>query len=307
MSPRTSFRADIDLAPPDEPRAIDLGAARRAFFKTIGFGAAGAAVVGAASLGSASAQQAAINDADILNFALNLEYLEAEFYQRAAFGIGLQPGDIEGSGAQGTVSGGRQVQFSDPSTGKYAVEIANDELAHVRFLRATLGSNKVARPSIDLNLAFTFAAQEAGLIGPTQTFDAFGSDLNFLLAAFIFEDVGVTAYNGAAPLISNPTLLSGAARILAVEGYHAGAVRALLYAQGVYTATQQISDARDSLDGPTDDDQGIGNAITSNIIPSDANGLVYARTPQQVLNIVYLNPNGQRTGFFPNGLNGTLR
>ncbi len=45
----------------------------------------------------------------------------------------------------------------------------------------------VARSSIDLNLAFTFTAQEAGLIGPIHTFNAFGSDLNFLLAAFSFD------------------------------------------------------------------------------------------------------------------------
>ncbi|MDX7951737.1 ferritin-like domain-containing protein [Lichenihabitans sp. Uapishka_5] len=268
-------------------------------------GLAGAAVIGAGT--KASAQAAGISDVDIFNFALNLEYLEAEFYQRAAFGRGLQPGDIEGTGTLGMVDGGKQVQFADANIGKYAVEIANDELAHVRLLRRALGSNAVARPAIDLGFSFTLAARAAGLVGPNDTFDAFGSDMNFLLAAFIFEDVGVTAYKGAAPLISDPANLSGAARILAVEGYHAGAVRTLLYANGFYQQTQAISDARDSLDGSSDLDQGIGDANTSNIVPSDASGQVFGRTPQEVLNIVYLNPNTQPTGFFPNGLNGTLR
>ena len=290
---------------PAASRKIDLAAGRRAFMQTIGFGMAGAAVLGAAGAGPAAAQ--AVNDVDIFNFALNLEYLEAEFYTRAAFGQGLQAGDIEGTGAQGTVAGGRQVPFSDPNIRYYANEIANDELTHVRLLRSVLGGNKVARPSIDLNLSFTIAARSAGLVGPTGTFDAFANDLNFLLAAFIFEDVGVTAYKGAAPLISDPANLSGAARILAVEGYHAGAIRALLYANGFYSQTQAISDARDSLDGPADLDQGIGTATTSNIVPSDAGGVAFSRTTQQVLNIVYLNANTQPTGFFPNGLNGTIR
>lgn len=307
MASRPEFRIDDSQAETDAPRPINLGAARRAFFQTIGLGVAGAAVLGATGFGPASAQSSAMTDIDIFNFALNLEYLEAEFYQRAAFGQGLQPGDIEGTGTLGTVAGGRKVQFADANIAKYAVEIANDELAHVRLLRSALGGNKVARPSIDLGLAFTFAARAAGLAGPNDTFDAFGSDANFLLAAFLFEDVGVTAYNGAAPLISDPANLSGAARILAVEGYHAGAVRALLYANNFYSQAQAISNARDSLDGASDLDQGIGDPTTSNIIPSDANGQVFARTPQQVLSIVYLNAGAQPTGFFPNGLNGNLR
>ena len=161
--------------------------------------------------------------------------------------------------------------------------------------------------SIDLSLAFTFAARAAGLVGPQGTFDAFANDANFLLASFIFEDVGVTAYNGAAPLISSPANLSYASRIYAVEAYHAGAIRSLLYVNGFYQQAQAISDARDSLDGPTDLDQGIGDVNTSNLVVSTPGGLAFARTTQQVLNIVYLNPNTTPTGFFPNGLNGTIR
>ena len=221
--------------------------------------------------------------------------------------MGLNPNEVSGTGTLGAVSGGRQVQFATQSIANYANEIARDERLHVNTLRAALGSNAVARPAIDLNLAFTFAAQEAGLIGQGQTIDAFANETNFLLAAFIFEDVGVTAYHGAAPLLTDPLNLSGAAGILAVEAYHAGIIRTVLYERGLYSQAQAISDARDSLDGPTDDDQGIGDATTSNLVPVDAAGVAFARTPQQVLNIVYLNPNGTPTGFFPNGLNGRFR
>ena len=289
----------------DEPRPIDLAAGRRAFMRTVGLGLAGSAVLAADASGPASAQ--AVTDIDILNFALNLEYLEAEFYQRAAFGRGLGAGDIEGTGTQGAVTGGRAVPFRDANVRGYANEIANDELAHVRFLRQQLGANRVARPAINLSTAFTAAARAAGLVPANGTFDAFANDANFLIAAFLFEDVGVTAYRGAAPLISNPLYLFASARILAVEGYHGGLVRTLLYQGGFFTQAQGISNARDSLDGSSDLDQGIVNATTVNLVPSDANGVAFPRTTSQVLNVVYLNASTRPGGFFPQGTNGRIR
>jgi len=63
----------------------------------------------------------------------------------------------------------------------------------------------------------------------------------------------------------------------------------------------------DSLDGPSDDDQGIGTAAVSGLVPTDANAIVYGRAPGQVLNVVYLNPNVVRSGgFFLAGVNGLL-
>lgn len=287
------------------PRAINLEAGRRAFLGAVGLGVVGAALFNPGSVKSAFAQS--VTDVDIFNFALNLEYLEAEFYLRASVGQGLANAEVTGTGTLGPVAGGRAVPFATQAIANYANEIARNERAHVNTLRSALGSNAVARPAIDLNLAFTFAARAAGLAGPNDNFDAFANETNFLLAAFIFEDVGVTAYNGAAPLIKDPRNLAGAASILAVEAYHAGIIRTILYSRGLFSQAQAISNARDSLDGTSDDDQGIGDTTTSNLTPVDERGLVYGRTPQQVLNIVYLNPNGQPTGFFPNGLNGTVR
>jgi len=287
---------------------------RRGFFRAFG---AAAVVTGGVALLAGRADAATPSDPDILNFALNLEYLEAQFYSYAVNGTGLAASMLTGTGTQGTVTGGRKVNFTDPAVAAYAKEIAGDEIAHVNFLRSALGTAAVAMPSIDVgtdpNGAFSSAARAAGLVGPGQSFDPYANDENFLLGAFIFEDVGVTAYKGAAPLISNKTYTEAAAGILAVEAYHASIVRTTLYAKGIQTpslidATEAISNARDSLDGPTDDDQGIRNiGNASNIVPLDNNGIAYSRSTGQVLNIVYLNSMAvSQGGFFPAGVNGTI-
>lgn len=273
-----------------------------------GFDTATAATPRAAATGSTrQASTNAISDVAILNFALNLEYLEAEFYHYAAFGHGLDFGLTTGKGNRGGVTGGRLVHFATRNIRNYAVEIAHDETRHVMFLRQALGSAKVAQPAINIQSSFTAAARAAGLIGPNETFDPYANENNFLLAAYIFEDVGVTAYKGAAPLIDNRTFLDAAAGILAVEAYHAGIIRTVLYSKGLMEPARAISVARDSLAGPGDDDQGIGTPGVANLVPADQNALAFGRTPARVLNVAYLTPYARtKGGFFPAGVNGAL-
>ena len=289
-------------------RSAENESDRRVFLKAAGVAGLGTLGAGAALAATAeSADAAAITDGAVLNFALNLEYLEAEFYNFAAFGTGLKDSMTGGKGKHGGVAGGRKVTFTTPAIESYAREIAIDELDHVKFLRKALGSAKVARPALDIQASFTAAAQAAGLVAPGQTFDPYANENNFLLAAFLFEDVGVTAYKGAAPLISNKTYLEAAAGILAVEAYHAGIIRTALYGKGLQAETEKLSGARDSLDGKRNKDQGIGNSSVANLVPTDKNGVAYSRTPGQVLNIVYLNPKSvKKGGFFPKGVNGIV-
>ena len=295
-------------------RSAENPADRRRFLK--GASIAGLGVVGATALGGITAtaasaatdtDTAAISDGAILNFALNLEYLEAEFYSNAVYGHGLPSSMTGGKGDLGPVTGGHKVPFKTKRIAEIAKEIAGDEKDHVAFLRSALGGAKVARPAINIQASFTAAAIAAGLIKKGQTFNPYANEDFFLLGAFIFEDVGVTAYKGAAPLISNKTYLGAAAGILAVEAYHAGTIRTELYNHGLAADANAISAARDSLDGKSDDDQGVTKDGVANIVPTDSNGLAFGRTLGQVLNIVYLNPKSVNSGgFFPKGVNGQL-
>ncbi|MDQ3070245.1 MAG: ferritin-like domain-containing protein [Acidobacteriota bacterium] len=277
---------------------IDLGR-RKSFGKALMLGAG----VGLAAMPSVGAREAGDpSDEDILNFALNLEYLEAEYYTRGVTGRGL---------VEGNVQGGSQVPFQSDDVRDILAEIAANERAHVAYLRGVLKNDAIKFPAVDFIGGFREAGKRAGL---GDNFNPFADEVSFMLGGYLFEDVGVTAYKGASPLIDDDDVLEASAGILAVEGYHMGSLRWLLYRRGerAHLTANAISDARDALDGPMDLDQGITKpgpqGIRANIVPTDEFGRAFSRTPQQVLNIVYLTPqkNMGRGGFYPNGMNGAI-
>lgn len=284
-----------------------------------------------------SAFAAAVTDTDILNFALNLEFLEAAFYTLAT--NGALPTYATGAGGTGT--GGTvvtknsnnystcKVPWSVPSVNAYALEIAIHERNHVTTLQKALGANAVAQPNLDLYNSFIALGNLIGV----ANFDPFASDLAFLLGAYIFEDVGVSAYHGAAPLITDKTnVLPPAVQIHAIEAYHAGLVRTSLFAMDqvatplgpagtLATLTQKISGVRATLDGTagkTPDDIGVTTNTTValnsgsasypqvTIVNADSNSIGWARTTTQVLDIVYASATTVKGGFYPKGLNGNI-
>ena len=101
--------------------------------------------------------------------------------------------------------------------------IVSDSLLLLTKHTVSTGASAVAQPQINLT-AVSAAANAAYGTTLSPMFNYYSSDVTGLLSAFIFEDVGVTAYNGAAPLISDKTLLAAAVGIGLIEGYHAGIV-----------------------------------------------------------------------------------
>jgi len=277
-----------------------LALSRRDSLKTL----AAAGLCAAAGPFPSHAQSAQVKDEDILQFALNLEYMEAEYYLHATTGKGIDAADV-GSEAGG-VKGGRKVDFQNKAIREFVEELAENELAHVRFYRKTLGSQAVSRPAIDFEAGFAAVAKSIG----APDFDPFADDMGVLLGGMLFEDVGVTAYAGAAPLLKKREYVEAAAGILAVEAYHMGMARSQLYVMGekAQKLANAVSDARKKLDGP-DKDQGIVLNSKANVVPSTAEAIAFHRTPQEVLHIVYLTEKSGASsgGFYPKGMNGTIK
>ena len=135
---------------------------------------------------------------DVLNFALTLEYLEAEFYTNIVGSVGYM-----------TASPAAQSALS---------KIKDDEVKHVAFLKSVLGTAAIAKPNFD------FTAGSGSGTGPFAGY--LGIYAVQLAMAQTFEDTGVRAYKGQAPnLQSNRTVLTAALKIHSVEARHASHVR----------------------------------------------------------------------------------
>jgi len=292
---------------------------RRAFFTA----ALGAAAAGAGALAfSAVADAQTVTDVDQLNFLLNLGYLQANYYGFATTGVAIAAGFTTGPTTAGAATGGRKVAFADAQVSRLAFELAAEDLAQVASLRAVVGVAAVSQPAIDLSAtatsAFSRIAQDAGIVAPGAVFDPYASDDNFLLGAFLFEDVVASAYTGAAPRLTNLAFVDFAAALLGTKGYHAATVRGTLYRKGLANAalidrTEALSRTRDTLSGAADRDQGVaavdrGRGTESNVVPTAADGTVFGRSAAETLNIAYLSRAAVTAGgFFPAGVNGTIR
>ncbi|MGI4827618.1 MAG: ferritin-like domain-containing protein [Janthinobacterium lividum] len=331
----------------------DKGLSRRNFLVGAGAIGASAALAGCGDNNTAATfTTTGLNDVDILNFALQLEYLEAEFYLYAATGAGLSAADA-GTGAGTTTVPSTGTKLTGLTTAQQNIvnEIAYDEQQHVKFLRSALGAQANARPNIDLTF-FGPLAMVAGITTVatgTGSFNPFANFDSFLVGAFIFEDVGVTAYNGAAPLITAAGVASGylaaAAGIMAVEAYHAAYVRTAITANAIalstttpgtgttnattttsysqFAAANKVSTLRAALGGASETPLTLPNTVlapgtapaasltapapvyASSIVAANTSALAYARTPDQVLHIVYGSATvGTKSGgFFPSGAN----
>lgn len=260
---------------------------RRSLLRKLGMAGAAAGAAFASGGISLKADPSSPTPVDILQFALNLEYLEAEFYTVATLGKTIEEVGIgiSGSGRTGPTTGGKKVNLSNSPvfTDRVAEEIGADERAHVTLLRTALKDahvEPIAKPEIFL---------DALGIG-------FSCEASFLTLARIFEDIGVTAYGGAAQLHSftSSPYIGTAARILAAEAEHVGNIRLQVARLGI--ATKPL-DSADIIPAPSG----------KKFISVNSMGLTEIRTPGQVLYLAYGgNANATSGGFFPEGVNGRL-
>ncbi len=201
---------------------------RRKFIRFAGiFGASAAVIGGLSSCDNDDDDMDAINlgsgDTGVLNYAYALEQLEAAFYTRV---------------------------IASPFSGMTATETAlltdirDHEIAHREFFKSVLAGSAIG--ALDVNFtSINFASRD-----------------NVLATAKAFEDLGVSAYNGAGKLLTDGANLLLAGKIVSVEARHAALIRDLIT---------------------------MNSFAASDVV--DANGLDVQRTPDQVLAIAgtYLN------------------
>lgn len=266
---------------------------RRKFLKTLGAATAAVTAMGIdpRSAGAqSSTATATATELAVLNFALNLEYLEAEFYTYGQYGYGIEQmgigvdGVASGSNPStgGVTTGGMKVSFPNNLAFSQAItsEIGVDERAHVVLLRSFLGKLAIAKPNITLN-ALGFG---------------FGSENEFLTLARIFEDIGVSAYGGAAYLLTTPFVIQTAARILAVESQHVGTLHTQIARLNI---SSPVLDGADLVPPPT-------GTQSQYLSINPANGLPALRSVGQVLALAYGGVGVSMGGFFPTGINGAF-
>ena len=274
---------------------------RRNFMAALGMtgAAAGAALLSGctSSTVAVSTTTVAPGESDVLNFALNLEYLEATFYSYITQGADLPASVTAGSGA---ITGApAKLTFATQQITDQLNEIYFDELNHVIALRTLLASAAVPRPAINLAAAGTISTAAIALSIARQ-----------------FEDVGATAYAGALTLLTSSSL-NYAIQILAVEGFHAGALRLVSIQNSIsYSQADSLDvkpfdpgSAAAAAAGPTASGAFFATAGAASASSSTPAGFAFTRTTSQVLQILYGTAGVIGTtkgGFFPNGLNGLI-
>jgi hypothetical protein len=160
-------------------------------------------------IGTAWAASLGEGDVAILNYAYALEQLEAAFYTKVT--------DHPFNG----------ITQNETET---FVEIRDHEEAHKSFLKKALGDHAIPEIEVDFSQV------------------DFKSRSSALAAADSFENLGIAAFNGAGPLISNADYLAAAGTIVSVEARHAAMISALLHGPSAASAGKGHVSA-EGLDG----------------------------------------------------------
>ncbi|KAJ6318121.1 hypothetical protein OIU76_013629 [Salix suchowensis] len=256
------------------------------------------------------------SDIDLLEFPLNLEYLEAEFFLYGSMGQGL-----DSFAPNLTMGGPRPLGAKkanlDPYTRDIIKQFAWQEVGHLRDF---------PRPLLDLSTK-SFAKTMDAAFGKrlSPPFDPYASSLHYLIASYVIPYVGLTGYVGANPKLQAAASKRLVAGLLAVESGQDAVIRGLLYEHalirlhpyGITVAefTNRISDLRNKLGQEGVKDEGLvvpeklgaEGRVRGNVIAGDEYSVGYARTPEEILRIVYSSGNESTPGgFYPKGADGRI-
>ncbi|KAB2625145.1 desiccation-related protein PCC13-62-like [Pyrus ussuriensis x Pyrus communis] len=263
------------------------------------------------------------SDVDLLEFPLNLEYLEAEFFLYGSLGYGLDK--VYPSLAQGGPSPiGAKKAHLDDFTRDVIEQFGWQEVGHLRAIKKTVKG--FPRPLLNISAASFAHVFDSAFERPLNPpFDPYANSINYLLASYLIPYVGLTAYVGASPKLQGATAKRLVAGLLGVESGQDAVIRALLYERaklkvepyGITVAefTTVISELRNKLghEGLKDEglvvpiDLGAEGKVSGNILAGDEYSVAYDRTPEEILRIVYGSGNERVPGgIYPKGAGGRI-
>ncbi|KAG4990385.1 hypothetical protein JHK87_023842 [Glycine soja] len=263
------------------------------------------------------------SDVDLLEFPLNLEYLEAEFFLFGSLGYGLDvvaPNLTEG----GPPPIGARLARLDSLVRDIILQFGFQEVGHLRAIKSTVRG--FPRPLLDLSTASFAKVMNSAFGRPlVPPFDPYANSINYLLASYVIPYVGLTGYVGANPLLQNATSKRLVAGLLGVESGQDAVIRTLLYEYRTLSVqpynvtvaefTNRISMLRNNLGGSGLKDEGLvvpreqgaEGRVTGNILVGDKDSLSYPRTPREILRIIYGGGDEHVPGgFYPKGASGRI-
>ncbi|KAI7746135.1 hypothetical protein M8C21_032417 [Ambrosia artemisiifolia] len=269
-------------------------------------------------------------DMDLLEFPLNLEYFEAEYFLFGSLGKGLdtiEPGlAAKGPPPIGAKQANLSLLIKDVIT-----QFAYQEIGHLRAIKKLVQG--FPRPLLNLSAKSFGTVMDAAVGNPlSPPFDPYANDLNYLISCYVIPYVGLTGYVGANPKLESPDsrkLLYGydklVAGLLGVESGQDAVIRSLLYERAnekvvpyditVGEFTQKISQLRNKLGNDGLKDEGLKVPIElgaekntqGNVLAGDEDSVAYGRTPQEILRIVYGTGDEKAPGgFYPQGGDGAI-
>lgn len=263
------------------------------------------------------------SDVDLLEFPLNLEFLEAEFFLWGSLGHGLDSQAPELAGGGPAPIGARMAHL-DPLTRDIVAQFAFQEVGHIRAIKKTVPG--FPRPLLNMSRE-AFATVMNNAVGKTldPPFDPYANTINYLLASYVIPYVGLTGYVGANPKLKTPAAKRLVAGLLGVESGQDAVIRTMLFERamqkvepyGITVAefTNKISILRNKLgNGGLKDEglvvrriEGAEGKITGNVLVGDKDSLSYPRTPEEILRIVYSTGKENKPGgFYPKGAEGRI-
>lgn len=262
-------------------------------------------------------------DVDLIEFPLNLEYMEAEFFLWGSLGHGLDKFAPELADGGPAPIGARIAKLS-PLIRDVIAQFGFQEVGHVRAIKDTVAG--FPRPLLNLSReSFATVMNDAFGHPLAPPYDPYANDINYLLASYVIPYVGLTGYVGANPKLHSPTAKSLVAGLLGVESGQDAVLRTLLYERGrenvkpygitVTEFTNRISGLRNKLGRHGIKDEGLKvkpelgaeGSIRGNILAGDKYSLAYDRTPEEILRIVYGSGREDKPGgFYPNGAEGRI-